>query len=234
MQPPTGPVPERNPTVRGRDPDGAAADPLAESAEPLAAPPARGTGERRPGPSPDGFLWRLRRVVFGNPGLLAVALLMLVSGAAVLLRHGPDAAWHALGTSKLLFLTVLPALGAGVLLSALARALLPRERVSALMGAGSGIRGLLLAAGAGLLMPGGPMAAFPMVLALGAAGADVGAVVAFVLSWALNGLQRILVWELPLLGAEFAAMRFVACLPLPILAGLIVRRLPFGYEPPAR
>ena len=29
--------------------------------------------------------------------------------------------------------------------------------------------------------------------------------------------------ELPLLGVEFTAIRFIACLPLPIVAGLIAR-----------
>lgn len=158
--------------------------------------------------------------------------MMLVSGTLVLVLKGTDAAWHALGTSKLLFLTILPALGAGLLLSSFARELLPRERIARWMGEGSGVRGLALAAVGGLAMPGGPMAAFPMVLALGAAGADAGAITAFVLSWAMNGMQRILVWEVPLLGPEFAGLRFFVSLPLPILAGLVVRRLPFRIELP--
>jgi hypothetical protein len=35
-----------------------------------------------------------------------------------------------------------------------------------------------------------------------------------------------MVWEVPLLGPEFALLRGLANLPLPILAGLLARKLP--------
>ena len=53
-----------------------------------------------------------------------------------------------------------------------------------------------------------------------------GALIAYISAWALNGFSRILVWEIPVLGPEFAALRFFASLPLPLLAGLIARHLP--------
>ena len=56
-----------------------------------------------------------------------------------------------------------------------------------------------------------------MVYALWVAGADAGALIAFIASWSLLGFNRLIVWELPLLGVEFTAIRYVACLPLPIL-----------------
>ena len=64
------------------------------------------------------------------------------------------------------------------------------------------------------------------IAVLGAAGADRGAMIAYVSSWAILGLQRILVWDVPFMGAEFSLLRFLVCLPLPIIAGLIARRLP--------
>jgi uncharacterized membrane protein YraQ (UPF0718 family) len=101
------------------------------------------------------------------------------------------------------------------------------------MGAESGTRGLLVATLCGMAMPGGPMAAFPLVLVLAQAGADRGALIAFVTAWALNGFQRVLVWEVPLLGADFALLRFLCGLPLGVLAGLLARRVPIAWEPPA-
>ena len=62
---------------------------------------------------------------------------------------------------------------------------------------------------------------------LGAAGADRGAMIAYIAAWATLGLQRILVWDLPFMGGEYALVRFAVCVPLPIVAGLIARRLPF-------
>jgi len=37
----------------------------------------------------------------------------------------------------------------------------------------------------------------------------------------------VLVWDVPFMGAEFALVRFAICLPLPIVAGLIARKVPF-------
>jgi hypothetical protein len=41
-------------------------------------------------------------------------------------------------------------------------------------------------------------------------------------------MQRILVWDVPFMGADFSLLRFTVSLPLPVLAGLIARRLPLG------
>ena len=39
-------------------------------------------------------------------------------------------------------------------------------------------------------------------------------------------MQRVLIWDVPFLGAEFAILRTLVSLPLPILAGLIARNIP--------
>jgi uncharacterized membrane protein YraQ (UPF0718 family) len=74
-------------------------------------------------------------------------------------------------------------------------------------------------------MPGGPFASFPLVLALSQAGADIGALIAFLVAWAAIGINRLLIWEIPFMGLEFSALRFVSSLPLPLIAGAIARYL---------
>jgi hypothetical protein len=76
------------------------------------------------------------------------------------------------------------------------------------------------------------MAAFPLVLVLAQAGADRGALIAFIVAWGLNGFQRVLVWEVPLLGADFALLRFLCGLPLGFVAGWLARRVPIAWSPP--
>ena len=71
------------------------------------------------------------------------------------------------------------------------------------------------------MTPGGPAAAFSLLAVLGGAGADRGALIAYITSWAMLGLQRVLVWDVPFMGAEFSLTRLLICLPLPIVAGLI-------------
>ena len=84
---------------------------------------------------------------------------------------------------------------------------------------------------AGGLTPGGPMTSFPMVRALRDIGTGRSALVAYITSWSTMGFQRILNWEIPLMGPDFALLRLVSSLPLPIIAGLTSRLLPPDAAP---
>ncbi len=163
--------------------------------------------------------------------LLVLSAVALGAAVAVWITQGPAGVNQALDKAWPLLLTVLPAMLAGLLLAGSMKQLIPPGALAQWMGAESGWRGLLVASLAGILTPGGPMAAFPLVLVLARAGADRGAVVCYIISWGLNGLQRILVWEVPLLGADFALLRLLSGLPLGILAGLIARRIPISWSP---
>jgi hypothetical protein len=81
---------------------------------------------------------------------------------------------------------------------------------------------------AGLITPGGPASAFAFLAILAAAGADRGILVTYITSWALLGMQRIVVWDIPFMGMEFSVLRLLISVPLPIVAGLIARRLPYA------
>jgi uncharacterized membrane protein YraQ (UPF0718 family) len=156
----------------------------------------------------------------------------LIAGVLVHRLHGIAGVTRGLGTAAELFTSVLPAMLAGLLLAGSLKQLIPAGALAKWMGAESGWRGLIVATVAGIAMPGGPMAAFPLVLVLAQAGADRGALVAFVVAWALNGFQRVLVWEVPLLGADFAILRFLCGLPMGLIAGALARRIPLGWAPP--
>lgn len=97
--------------------------------------------------------------------------------------------------------------------------LLPPEVVSGWIGPGSGMPGVLIASAVGALLPGGPMLAFPLAIALERAGAGPEALVALITAWALIAVNRTLLFELPLLGGRFTAWRLGLCVPLPIVAG---------------
>ncbi|MCS6932808.1 MAG: permease [Acetobacteraceae bacterium] len=176
----------------------------------------------------------MRRLLARHATFAVMSCLTLAAAVAVALLKGEAALRRALSGALDLAAFIFPVLGAGLLLAATMRQLLPEGALSRWLGAESGLRGLLLASLAGIVTPGGPIAAFPLVLVLLRAGADRGAVVAFILSWALNGFQRILIWEIPLLGLEFSALRFLACLPLAVAGGLIARRMPASWQPEAR
>ena len=167
-----------------------------------------------------------------HASLMVVAAIGAVAAAGLWQRDGTAAVGAALHHAWELFLFIAPSLMAGLLLAAALRQLISPGALARWMGAESGWFGLMVATLAGALTPGGPMAAFPLVLVLAGAGADRGALVAYILSWALNGFQKLLVYEMPLLGPDFAIMRTVVTLPMPMIAGWIARRLPIAWEPP--
>ena len=74
------------------------------------------------------------------------------------------------------------------------------------------------------------MTSFPLVVALYNSGAERGALITYITAWTLLGVQRVMVWEIPLLGSEFVLVRYLACLVLPPLVGLIARRVPITFE----
>jgi len=172
---------------------------------------------------------RLLKVGFGRSfwGFFAFAV---VTGTACWLVLGEPAFVDALVTDVGLILRMMPRVGLALALAGLLWVTLPRDRVTALIGHESGLRGLLIATGAGIITPGGPSSAFALLAVLGGAGADRGAMIAYIVSWAILGVQRILVWDVPFMGADFSFVRFLVCLPLPFVTGLIARRLPFNLR----
>ena len=109
-----------------------------------------------------------------------------------------------------------PALLAGVFLAQL----VPEAHVVALLGEASALRGVLLATLIGGLLPGGPMIAFPLALALLEAGMGTPQMVTLITAWSVLAFHRVLVFEAPMLGWRFAGLRVLASLPVAPAAGL--------------
>jgi uncharacterized membrane protein YraQ (UPF0718 family) len=60
------------------------------------------------------------------------------------------------------------------------------------------------------------------MVALAHSGAAMPPLVAYMTSWSLFGMQRIIAWEAPLMGWHFVAVRTASSLVFPILAGWVV------------
>ena len=160
-----------------------------------------------------------------------VALLTALSGVACYLVRGPDAFFDSFRTDLELVGMITPRLGAALLIAASIQVLLPRDKVARWLGEQAGFRAMLIAMVAGMVTPGGPMTSFPVVNALHEAGTGRRALVSYLTSWSTQGFQRILMWELPMMGLEFATFRFLVSLPLPLVAGMISRYVPIDTEP---
>ena len=163
---------------------------------------------------------------FGRSFWLFVTFAVVMATLCFLVL-GPDAFQNALIRDGELLGGLLPRVLAAQVVAGFVWVLLPRDRMSAFLRRNQGRRALIIAAAAGAITPGGPASAFPFLAILAGMGADIGILVTYITSWALLGIQRIIVWDMPFMGVDFSLLRFLIGAPLPILAGLVARRLPF-------
>lgn len=105
--------------------------------------------------------------------------------------------------------------------------LLPHEIIADWVGHESGLKGIAIATVLGTIMPGGPLIAFPIVVLLIKAGAGMPALVTFLTAWSVLGIQRIIGFELPMMGAKFVINRVAIGIFLPPISGGIVYLLDF-------
>ena len=166
---------------------------------------------------------------------LVVGALVAVCAVIAWRSGGSARVGQALASGGGLFLSVLPNLVLGFALAGFLYVLLPQELISRWMGQGSGVQGLLIGTAAGMLTPGGPFTHFPILASFLSKGAGVGPVCAYIAAWALIGLNRLIVWELPILGPKIALVRFLASAAVPPfigwLGGLLYRLFRFSSLP---
>jgi len=97
--------------------------------------------------------------------------------------------------------------------------LIPTELIGRYLGVEAGFTGILIGSLAGLLVPSGPVIAFAIAAAFANQGAAVPALVSFVSAWSIFAAHRVVIFEIPLLGARFTAVRLLSAFPLPVVAG---------------
>lgn len=116
----------------------------------------------------------------------------------------------------------LPVLLLAMLVIGCTEVLLSRELVERWLSDASGWQGIAIGWGAGILTPGGSLVGLPIVAGLQRAGVGVPVMVTYLVSLATLSVIRIPL-EVGLIGGRLATIRFVTCLFLPPLAGLLTR-----------
>jgi uncharacterized membrane protein YraQ (UPF0718 family) len=166
-----------------------------------------------------------------SPSMIFVILLTLAGAIKVYSGSGFAGVWHIFTEDVWLFSTIVIKVMLGCIIAAFLFLLLPKEVISRFIGAESGLKGLILATIIGMIFPSGPFNIYPIAIALLAAGAGIGAVMSFITAWALIGLNRAIVWELPFLGSDFVILRHLMSLPAPIIVGLTAQFLSRWIKP---
>ena len=154
-----------------------------------------------------------------------LALLALLAALALLAwqQGGAELAQRGLSGGGSLLLRFGPIIVVSFLAAGFAEVLVPTQWVRDTLGEDSGVRGILIASAAGVVTPAGPFVSMPIAAVMIRAGAGAGPVVAFLTAWSLLALHRFVAWEVPILGWRFAVSRYLLCLALPPLAGLLAR-----------
>lgn len=153
----------------------------------------------------------------------ATALLVWLSAAAAALalwRRDPSAvaagSRFALSTLR----GVLPVMLLALPMAGFLTVLVPERFAALLFGPDTGLAGHLVATAVGALIPGGPFVSFPIVLALWSSGAGPAQMVTLISAWSVLAINRVIVWEAPLMGWGFVALRLVTGFWLPLASGL--------------
>ena len=166
--------------------------------------------------SKEKFHAALRKSMDTSSLLMVAAAVIAV--IAVYLKS-PKAAEAGVGAGLSLIVEIAPRMVAAFTLAGLVQAVVPQETIVRWMGQGSGYRGLMIGMTLGSVTPGGPMTHFPVIASLYKVGVGVGPLVAYLSAWSLFGLQRIIMWEIPFLGAKVVAIRVAVSFVFPFLAG---------------
>ena len=160
-----------------------------------------------------------------RPDILSTLVLALAAVVLAVIAYVKDPGLPLLGVrngaSMLWF--ILPRLVPAIIVAGLLQVLVPQETVQRYFGRESGLRALVIASLAGVVTPGGPMVSVPFMVALANSGAAMAPLVAYMTSWSLFGMQRIIAWEAPLMGWHFVLVRVVPSLAFPVLAGWLVK-----------
>ena len=147
--------------------------------------------------------------------MIAAAVITFIAVYA----KSPSAAQKGLNATGSLLLEITPRMIAAFTLAGMFQAIVPQELIVRWMGNGSGMKGIVIGMLLGGVTPGGPMTHFPVIASLYKMGVGVGPMVAYLSAWSLFGLQRIIMWEIPFLGAQIVAIRVAVSFFFPLLAG---------------
>jgi hypothetical protein len=130
-------------------------------------------------------------------------------------------AWSGLREGVIDCLRLVPRLIVGVVGAGFLSEVLPQDVIVSWFGPGSGLTGLLIASIAGALTPGGPVVGFAIAATGLKSGAGGPQIVAYVTAWSLFAMERLLIWEMPVMERKAVLLRIAVSLPLPFLAAAV-------------
>lgn len=153
-------------------------------------------------------------IATGVMGVIALIMLFVVY------RKGGGEHILSVKAAGVELFSILPIMFFAFIIAATITKIVPAQVISQWIGAGSGIKGLLIGNIIGCVFASCPLSALPIAAALLRVGGSIGAAVALVSAASLWALICIPV-EVGVIGWRFVLIRFASTFFMPVLAGLI-------------
>jgi uncharacterized membrane protein YraQ (UPF0718 family) len=150
-------------------------------------------------------------------------LVLSVVLGSIAYHKSPQLALHAMKAGGSLLVRLLPILILAFFVAGLMEVLLPREILLRWVGEESGLKGILIGTCLGAVTPGGPFVQFPIVAAMFKAGAHIGPLIAYLSAWSLIGINRVIAFEIPLLGFQITFTRLFCSFIFPVIIGYLAK-----------
>jgi uncharacterized membrane protein YraQ (UPF0718 family) len=153
--------------------------------------------------------------------LVVLCALVLLALALSLWKGGWQLTFSGLTRSVQIVEKVWLRLLLGFFLGGCIQVLIPKELVSKWLGSGSGLKGIFIGSYLGIFAAGGPYVWMPVVASIYKSGANIGPVISMITARGILGFQMLVVWQIPFFGVELSMARYIPCLAVPPIVGLL-------------
>lgn len=107
--------------------------------------------------------------------------------------------------------------------------LVPDRIIASVLGAETGLTGIIAASVMGGLMPGGPIVSFPIAILFAHQGAGGPQVIALITGWSVYAFHRVISFEGPIMGWPFVGLRLAVSWFVPMAAGILAGLLAAAF-----
>ena len=164
---------------------------------------------------------------------IELLLYLLFCGAGAFYCYkikGIDGLYSALAFREEMLLGLLPRIILALGIASLLWVLLDPDKLKKTIQKRKGWIKLAYATFLGAVTPGGPTSSFSILNLFLNSGLGYLVGVTYITAWSMLGVQRILIWDIPLLGVEQAGLRFISSFWLPAFAGIVAAWIFQKYE----
>ena len=162
-------------------------------------------------------------------GSLLILLAVTVPVAVYAWHKSPEHLPRATMCARQESLRIIVRLPFAVIAASCIAELVPQRAIAAVLGAETGLTGIIAASVLGGLLPGGPIVSFPIAILFAHQGAGGPQVIALITGWSVYAFHRVISYEGPIMGWPFVGLRIASSWFVPPLAGIFAGLLASAF-----